>query len=67
MYEKIKREVVLWLALAAGIGTAILEAVDAPGWVESLVIAVAAFVARAKVTPTFDPQNDEGRPLVPVD
>lgn len=63
-YQKIKREVVLWLALAAGVGTAVLEAVDAPGWVESLVIAVAAFVARAKVTPVADPRDNEGNPLI---
>lgn len=70
MYEKVKREIVLWLGFVVAVAIPILDEIEAEAswWTVAkvAVVAVGAAIARFKVTPVSDPRNNKGQRLAPV-
>lgn len=71
MPEKAQREVALVLTLvAAGLEAVLLTAVDVETWLHVVYVVLVAIMGalgiRMKATPTVDPRNDEGVPLLPA-
>lgn len=64
-YEKVKREIVLWVGLIAAILVGLGDVAGLPGWIPAVGTAALAGLVRFRVTPSSDPRDLDGTPLVP--